>query len=215
MDAYHANPIASLDITSISLNCLPTNITVYSVYNPPNTNSSINTLHQSLAQQNLEGHLLIFGDFNKYHPLWAGPLVPLHCTQRSDCDSILHLTAEHSLHQCLRPGTPTFYLAPHNTWTTLDLAFILDDISDCVTFCPNNDRPLPSPPLPTLPTDFLCHRLGGILDAHNLTLYDPPSANRNQQHRRTGKHSGKIDEWHEDDPPRNCPLINREGKLQK
>ncbi|KAJ7136820.1 hypothetical protein C8R44DRAFT_576675, partial [Mycena epipterygia] len=42
---------------------------------------------------------------------------------RSDASAILDLMKKHELQQLVKAGTPTFYSAPHNTWSTLDLVF--------------------------------------------------------------------------------------------
>jgi hypothetical protein len=97
-DSYRVNPTDSLDLTSISFTCLPVPFTLYLIYNPPDSNSSIDSLHQSLSSAPItDGHLLVMGDFNKHHALWSGPLAPPQRSQRSDCDSLLHLAADYAL----------------------------------------------------------------------------------------------------------------------
>jgi hypothetical protein len=139
-DSYRTNLINSLDIASITITHSPTPLTIYSIYNPPDSDSTIDSLHQSLSAPPVaDHHLLITGDFNKHHTLWSGPLAPLQCFQCSDCDSLLHLASDYALHQCLPPGTPTFYSAPHDTWTTIDLTFISSEIADQVLSCTTSD----------------------------------------------------------------------------
>lgn len=107
-DSYRTVPIDSLDITAISLERLRTPLTIYSIYNPPNSDDSINALHRFIASSNASERLLITGDFNKHRSLWSGPLAPPHRSQQSDCDAILYFAADNSLQQCLQPGTLTF-----------------------------------------------------------------------------------------------------------
>ncbi|KAJ7130557.1 hypothetical protein C8R44DRAFT_613738, partial [Mycena epipterygia] len=43
--------------------------------------------------------------------------------------------AAHSLSQLVKAGTPTFFSAPHNTWSTIDLVFVTKDLADRLVKC--------------------------------------------------------------------------------
>lgn len=112
-DSYRVSPVDSLDIASISLIRLTTPLTIYSVYNPPDSDCSIDALAHLLSHTPpTHDHPLITGDFNKHHPLWAGPLAPPQRSQRSNCNTLLQLATNYALQQCLPPGTPPLLMTP-------------------------------------------------------------------------------------------------------
>lgn len=89
---YKQNKILSSFITSITLTINTRTLHIFSLYNPPNSDDSpirdtsafITTLGPLLPSH----ALLIYGDFNRHHPLWAGVLFPHHTT-RSDAEAVI------------------------------------------------------------------------------------------------------------------------------
>lgn len=75
-DSYAASPIPSLDLTGITLTTLHHSLHIYSVYNPPDSDATIHTLHSHLSSLPISANILLTGDFNKHDPLWFGALCP-------------------------------------------------------------------------------------------------------------------------------------------
>ncbi|KAF7372602.1 hypothetical protein MVEN_00123100 [Mycena venus] len=100
-----------------------------SVYNRTDSDDGISPLDQHLRTINPlpENHsLAIFGDFNKHHTLWSGPL---HPERTANCDSslLIDVMRTNGLRQCIKAGTPTYYSPVHHTTSTIDLVFITED----------------------------------------------------------------------------------------
>ena len=68
------------DITAIKIYANYAPFFLFNIYNPPATNTTINSLASYFKIHPLNGPLLILGDFNKHHLMWAGltPLGTLH-----------------------------------------------------------------------------------------------------------------------------------------
>ncbi len=127
-------PIESLDITAISFSFPNFSFSLFSIYNPPQLNSSIVLLTRFFKQNAAQAPIILMGDFNSHHPLWAGPHVPRR-TQRSKSEPLIELLAELDLTLCLPPGTPTYLSDSHKRWSTLDLVFATTDITEQVNKC--------------------------------------------------------------------------------
>jgi len=76
----------------------------------------------------------MLGDFNKHHALWAGPLEPTR-TNASDSESLLALLAKLHMDLCTPPGQKTFFSEAHKTWSTLNLVFSSESLTDLFTRC--------------------------------------------------------------------------------
>jgi hypothetical protein len=137
-DAFSQIPITCLDITAITLATETISITIVNIYNPPNSDSSISELSLFLHSSLPITPLLCLGDFNKHNPLWAGPLEPGR-TSCSDSECLLATLAAYHLDLRLPPGTPTFFSNAHKTWSTIDLVFSSEDLSDLITQCTTGD----------------------------------------------------------------------------
>ncbi len=68
-DSYTQTPVDSLDITAVSFSFLNLSFSLFSVYNPPQSNDSILLLTKFFRQNTVQTPLLILGDFNSHHPL--------------------------------------------------------------------------------------------------------------------------------------------------
>ena len=83
--------------------------------------------------------MLLLGDFNKHHALWAGPNHSLRCN-RSDTEDFIDLLVTHDLSLCMAPGTPTFTSPSHKTTSTIDLVFASGDtLLSYVSRCESSD----------------------------------------------------------------------------
>lgn len=133
-DSYTAISITSLDLTGITLTTSNHSLNIYSVYNPPDSDSTIHILYSHLSSLLVSTNILLTGDFNKHDPLWTGALYPDRTTC-SDTTLILQTLATHHLLPCLPPATPTFYSDAHKTWSTLDLVFATENIADAIIKC--------------------------------------------------------------------------------
>ncbi|KAK0503765.1 hypothetical protein EDD18DRAFT_1019767, partial [Armillaria luteobubalina] len=91
-------------------------------YNIPNSNQTICELKSFMQMLDPDIPVLLLGDFNKHHALWAGPHVPERCVA-SDMEDFIQLLAETGLELSLPPGMPTFTSAAHKTTSTIDLVF--------------------------------------------------------------------------------------------
>lgn len=135
-----ALPHANISAIRILIHNLP--ISLFNIYNPPDTTQTIETLSAHLqgqfATSDAEDAIILIGDFNKHDPLWAGPLHPTR-SARSTADPLLDLIVRHGLELCLEPGTPTYLSSAHQTWSTLDLLLVSGDsllplLNYCRTF---------------------------------------------------------------------------------
>lgn len=138
-DSYTPLLIPSRDIVGISFLHSPsssnsTPIVIFSIYNPPSSDSTISTLSTFLPALPPASSLILLGDFNSHHPLWSGTLVPDR-TRRSTPQTLLSLMAAYHLQQILPPATPTFFSAVHNSWSTIDLVFVSSALADAVSQC--------------------------------------------------------------------------------
>ena len=64
----------SLDITALTFQFSDQTFILASIYNPPKTDTSLRTLQQVLATATFP--MILAGDFNQHHSLWAGPNHP-------------------------------------------------------------------------------------------------------------------------------------------
>lgn len=137
----HIN-IPHSNITGIRIRISNLFISLFNIYNPPNSSQTIDTLQTHLQDPrtgpSATDALMLIGDFNKHDPLWAGPLHPRR-TKGDASDSLVDILVRHGLELCLEPGTPTFMSPAHRTWSTLDLLFVSGDslfptLSYCQTF---------------------------------------------------------------------------------
>ncbi|CDO68734.1 hypothetical protein BN946_scf184652.g61 [Trametes cinnabarina] len=134
-DLYTQISVPSLDIVALKLSLPSLSLSIFSVYNPPSSDSAIQPLQRALSDPlALNAPAIIVGDFNAHHPMWSGPLVPQR-TARSDAESLLLLLAEFDLSLALPPGTPTYWSDSHHTASTLDLVFTSTSLANSVTSC--------------------------------------------------------------------------------
>jgi hypothetical protein len=138
-DSYTQPPIPSLDITAITTNTPKGPTLIISVYNPPDSNTTITALSSFLSSTtDPDTQIIAIGDFNKHDALWAGPTNPAR-NRRSDSEPLLIMMAEHHLRSSLPAGTPTFHSEAHDTWTTVDLALVSDAMADDIDKCDTGD----------------------------------------------------------------------------
>ena len=122
----------SLDITALTFQFSDQTFLLASIYNPPKTDTSLRTLQQVLATATFP--MILAGDFNQHHPLWAGPNHPAQ-TRASDTTTLLQILHDFQLDLCLPPGTPTFLSDAHHTWSTIDLVFASTDLANRLVHC--------------------------------------------------------------------------------
>ncbi|KAF8178189.1 hypothetical protein K438DRAFT_1978163 [Mycena galopus ATCC 62051] len=67
----------------------------------------------------------IFGNFNKHHTLWSGPLHPARIAG-SNTTLLINIMTTHGLSQCVKASTTTYYSPVHHTTSTIDLVFVLE-----------------------------------------------------------------------------------------
>ncbi|KAJ7235684.1 Endonuclease/exonuclease/phosphatase [Mycena rebaudengoi] len=102
-------------------------IHIYSTYNRTDTEDSITPLNGhllSLSPLPQNHSFAIFGDFNKHHALWSGPLHPERTASSDTTLLLIDVMTTHGLTQCVKAGTPTFLSPVHHTTSTIDLVFI-------------------------------------------------------------------------------------------
>ena len=134
-DSYTQISLPSLDVCGVIFSLPQISFSLLSVYNPPNSDSSLVFLRTALRDPALLSvPCMLAGDFNLHHPLWSGPHVPQR-TRRSDAAPLLQVLAEHSLFLALPEGAPTFQSGAHGTWSTLDLVFAARPLTELVTRC--------------------------------------------------------------------------------
>lgn len=134
-DSYTQIPLKSLDVCAVQFSFPSSSLSVFSVYNPPSSVSSISFLRSALREPPIASSpILLIGDFNLHHSMWSGPNSPQR-TRRSDAEPLLQILAEHHLALALPEGTPTFRSDAHGTWSTLDLAFVSNSIEEAVSRC--------------------------------------------------------------------------------
>ncbi|KAF7366527.1 putative RNA-directed DNA polymerase from transposon X-element [Mycena sanguinolenta] len=125
---YTQNHINSPSITSITLSLPLHTIHIFSVYNRTDTDDAITPLDANLLSLSPlpQNHsFAIFGDFNKHHALWTGPLHPER-TANSDTTLLIDVMTTYGLRQCVKAGTPTYFSPVHHTTSTIDLVFITE-----------------------------------------------------------------------------------------
>lgn len=129
------------NITALRIQVSDLFISLFNIYNPPNSTETIDSLQAHLCDHrtgpSATDAIMLIGDFNKHDPLWSGPLHPRRT--RGEADSLVDIILRHGLELCLEPGTPTFLSPAHRTWSTLDLLFVSEDrllpaLSYCQTF---------------------------------------------------------------------------------
>jgi hypothetical protein len=113
---------------AISLFLPKSQVDLYNVYNPPDTDLAYKDLQAWLQSHPLVHYVIWVGDFNKHHPLWTGPDHPERC-HCSHADLLIHLIIEHDLEPALLPGTYTYESEAHYTWSMLDLFFMSSQIT--------------------------------------------------------------------------------------
>ncbi|CDO74892.1 hypothetical protein BN946_scf184461.g4 [Trametes cinnabarina] len=134
-DSYTQIPLTTYDICAIHFSFSSFSFSLFSIYNPPGSVSSVTMLRTILSDPALPpSPRLLCGDFNLHHPLWSGTDSPER-TRRSDADTLLQVLADHQLSLALPPGTPTFRSDAHGTWATLDLVFVSGAAEDLVVRC--------------------------------------------------------------------------------
>lgn len=140
-DSYSQLTINSLDITALcfSFPCSESHpassLSIYSVYNPPKSSSSISTLTTHLNTLPDSTRLMLVGDFNKHHSLWSGHKAPRR-TRQSDAEPLIQLLAERNLKLCLPRGTPTRLPdSGRQSATTIDLVFATEETADTILGC--------------------------------------------------------------------------------
>lgn len=138
LNSYTQIPVNSLDITAITFRFPDVSFCLFSIYNPPSTTATIDSLETHLRRNPPHIPIILSGDFNLHHPLWSGPRSPKR-SQRSHTEPLIHLLSELDLTLCLPPSTPTFLSDAHKTWSTLDLVFASADIADLVIKCAASD----------------------------------------------------------------------------
>lgn len=142
-DSYTQIALASLDVCAVMFSLPQLSFSLFSIYNPPSSESSITFLQSALRDPTiLAVPCMLVGDFNLHHPLWSGPHTPQR-TRRSDAAPLLQVLAEHSLFLALPEGAPMFLSGAHGTWSTLDLVFAARPLTELVTRCepPSVERP--------------------------------------------------------------------------
>ena len=134
-DSYTQLPLMSSDVCAVKFSFPSLSFSIFSIYNPPDSDSSISLLQSALCGPNVLGSpCILAGDFNLHHPLWSGPNMP-QCTRRSDAACLLQVLAEHALLPALPEGTPTFFSDAHRTRSTLDLVFAPNSVIELITRC--------------------------------------------------------------------------------
>ena len=129
--------IMSNSITAVKLtpNASSAPITIFNVYNPPNTNRALDILDEQLTAESAPPSCTIIeGNFNKHHPLWAGMAHPQRCTG-DRAEKLTHIISQFDLTLLSPCGTPTYQSDAHGTWSTLDLVFCTADIEDQLLNC--------------------------------------------------------------------------------
>lgn len=135
-DSYQVLSAPTLDLTAITLT-LPSPsppITIISLYNAPRTTKAISDANVLLHSIDKNSNILLLGDFNLHHPMWSGDSVP-HRTRACDASTLLDLISAHHLTLALPPATPTFFSSSRHSWSTIDLAFISQSLSESVLWC--------------------------------------------------------------------------------
>jgi Endonuclease-reverse transcriptase len=140
LELYQQVKIPSNEITAVHFQNAHTSLTLFNIYNPPESNMALKTLEEWLLSDNWmtlqpdDQQMIWAGDFNKHNPLWSGPDFP-HRTQQSDTELLVELLATYDLRLQLPEGTPTFQSNAHLTWSTLDLVFCTPDLQNLFLAC--------------------------------------------------------------------------------
>ncbi|KAK6972221.1 Endonuclease/exonuclease/phosphatase, partial [Favolaschia claudopus] len=141
-NSYSPFTIPSLDVVGLKLQTRQHTIFLFSVYNDCEHNYTIQLLDTILSTLLPPSLYILLGDFNRHDVVWAGPLHP----ERTNRDSnwllaapLIHLMGTYHVQQVLPQGTPTHYSESAKTWSTIDLAFLSDDLSSNVTRCAASD----------------------------------------------------------------------------
>lgn len=140
-DSYSQLALNSLDITALCFS-FPSSgsspafsLSIYSVYNPPKSSSSISCLATHLDKIPESTRIMLVGDFNMHHSLWSGHKAPRRSRQ-SDAEPLIQLLADRNLKLCLPRGTPTRVPdSGHQSATTIDLVFATEETADSVLEC--------------------------------------------------------------------------------
>lgn len=137
--SYSQIQIPHANISAIRIHLNDLFISLFNIYNPPNSSHTIETLQAHLQNfrtgPDSQDALLLVGDFNKHDPLWAGPLHPQR-TARSSANPLIDIIIRHGLELCFEPGTPTYLSPAHRSWSTLDLLLVSgESLLPALTYC--------------------------------------------------------------------------------
>ena len=121
-------------ITTISLHPETQPLQIFNIYNLPNSDLDFADLNTCLQDTPQCQRTVWAGNFNKYHPMWLGHNVLKQCCH-SNTDSLLQLLLRCNLMLHLPPGMLIYHSDSHDTWSTLDLVFSMQDIAKSLTKC--------------------------------------------------------------------------------
>ena len=112
-----------------------TPLTILNIYNPPNTDNALPLLDDWLsALLALLAQMIVARDFNKHHLLWSSVEHPQRC-RGSGVDRLTHIISQFGLTLASPCSIPTYWLAAHGIWSTLDLVLCTTDIEDRIQEC--------------------------------------------------------------------------------
>jgi Endonuclease-reverse transcriptase len=143
-DSFRQIQIKSHTISAITFTYNnDSNIDIYNIYNPPDSNTAFTHLQQWLVVNptHAESSVIWAGDFNKHNPIWSGPN-QMRRSRLSNTELLTQLLAEQHMELQLTPGTHTYQSDSHRTWTTIDLLFCDTDLTPKILTCQAapNDR---------------------------------------------------------------------------
>ncbi|EED18994.1 reverse transcriptase, putative [Talaromyces stipitatus ATCC 10500] len=123
---YHNRDLSTLTLHTAAHGT----IHIHNVYNPgvnSNEESVISALQTAMAPR---AQHIVLGDFNRHHPLWAGPRYR-HVDE--EATELINLMDEHGLEQLLPPGTITYERV--NAKSTIDLVWASHNLANRVVSC--------------------------------------------------------------------------------
>src|SRR5437763_2435120 len=132
---YWSYKAYSPHIASLQLRTMDNHLTIINVYNPRSNGPRIQTWEKvAEATAEVEGEMILLGDFNAHHPVWGG-------TQAANEPQSGHLLIEMSRRglQLLTPeGEPTWKRGMQQS--VIDLTFTTERTWNAILYCRPEDR---------------------------------------------------------------------------